>query len=310
MKCSRIPGIRDLAVVTDPEEIRSVSNDQRFDRNFAGPVSLGNRMLIRNMLRIFSVNGKLFPTMLPRTDSIRAAAQDRLWSRLNAVADEIRPGPVELEPLAAWVRGNGAAAAQIGPSDRIGPLVQQSVGRLFVDDFTSTNESWAAACMLLEASSSSNFLKMFWWRITGRLERAKALLSSMVNGDLFAVNGIGIALHHIVDGLKKMRQLAADPATRAQLTADAVVDECLFAPRGILRLATTDGEIAACPFRKGSLFILALAGAAQGTANRDLVFLSRSWSRCPAESWVPALLEGVWRRASAAPPGSGANPLH
>ena len=36
-----------------------------------------------------------------------------------------------------------------------------------------------------------------------------------------------------------------------------------------------------------------------GVANRDLVFLSQSWSRCPAEKWVPALLEGVWTRVSA-----------
>jgi hypothetical protein len=34
-------------------------------------------------------------------------------------------------------------------------------------------------------------------------------------------------------------------------------------------------------------------------ANRDLVFLSQSWSRCPAEKWVRSLLEGVWTRVSA-----------
>jgi hypothetical protein len=48
-----------------------------------------------------------------------------------------------------------------------------------------------------------------------------------------------------------------------------------------------------------SLFTLGLGSASKGAANRDLVFLSQSWSRCPAEKWVPALLEGVWTRVSA-----------
>lgn len=48
--------------------------------------------------------------------------------------------------------------------------------------------------MILEVASSSNKIKMLWWRVTGKLERSKNLLSSMVNGDLSAVNGIGVAL--------------------------------------------------------------------------------------------------------------------
>jgi len=51
--------------------------------------------------------------------------------------------------------------------------------------------------------------------------------------------------------------------------------------------------------RRGSLFFLELGSASKGAANRDLVFLNQSWSRCPAEKWVPALLEGVWTRVLA-----------
>lgn len=277
-------------VVTDPNQIRDISNDPNFDRDFDQSVSPGNRTRLQKMLWVFSVNGQRFPTMRPHTDPVRAAAQDELWSKLDAIAGQIKSGPVELEPLAEWVRGNGAA-------EKIGPMVQQSVGRLFVQDFTSTNESWAAACMILEASGSSNGMKMLWWRVSGKLERAKKLLSSMVDGDLFAVNGIGVALHHIVDGLHRMRQIARETGTRAQWTTEAVVDECLFAPGSVVRLAKADGTVGGCPFKKGKLFILSLGTASKGRANRDLVFLSQSWSRCPADTWVPALLEGVWRRA-------------
>jgi hypothetical protein len=101
----------------------------------------------------------------------------------------------------------------------------------------------AAACLVLEAASSPSVLKMLGWCISGRLERAKTLLASMVNGDLAAVNGISVALHHIVDGLHKMRQLAANPTLRSSMTVDAVVDECLFAPTTVVRQAKTSGEV-------------------------------------------------------------------
>jgi len=226
------------------------------------------------------------PTLLPRTDPSRAAAQDELWSRLNLKADEVKHGPPELEPLA---RG-------IGTAEKLDLLVQESIGRLFVETFTATQESLAAAHMVLEAASSSNILKMLGWCISGRLERAKTLLASMVNGDLSGVIATIAARQLIGDGLHKMRQLAADPALRSSITTDAAADECLFSPPTVVRQAKTSGEVSGCPFRKGSLFILELGSASQGTANRDLVFLSQSWSRCPAEKWVPALLEGVWTR--------------
>ena len=292
MKRTYFPGITDVVVVTDPVEIRTISNDSRFDRDFIGHVPVRNALRLRKMLRIFSLNGRLFPTMRPRTDTKRAAAQDELWAKLNREADETKRGPVELEPLAEWVKG-------IGSAEKLGLLVQQSIGRLFVETFTATEESWAAACMVLEAASSSSVTKMLWWRISGRLERAKTLLASMVNGDLAAVNGISVALHHVVDGLHKMRQLAANPTARSSMTTDAAVAECLFAPTTVVRQAKTSGEVAGCPFKRGSLFILGLGSASKGGANRDLVFLSQSWSRCPAEKWVPALLEGVWTRVFA-----------
>jgi hypothetical protein len=292
MKRTYVPGITDVIVVSDPEEIRTVSAEARFDRDFAGPLPILNWRRIRRMLHVFSVGGNRYPTMQPRPNARRAEAQDELWRRLNLKAEEVKRGPAELEPLADWVRG-------IGSEEKIGALVQQSVGRLFVPTFTATDESWRAARIVLEAAGSSNILKMFWWRVIGKLERAKALLASMVNGDLAGVNGVSVALHHVVDGLRKMRGIVANPKRRSSMTADEVVDECLFAPNSVVRQAKISGEVGGCPFRRGSLFILKLGSASKGAANRDLVFLNQSWSRCPAEKWVPALLEGVWVRTLA-----------
>src|SRR5271169_3855308 len=105
MKRTYFPGITDVVVVTDPVEIRIISNESMFDRDFAGHVPVRNGQRLRKMLRIFSVNGRLFPTMLPRTNPIRAAAQDELWVRMDSTADQVRCGPAELDPLAEWVRG-------------------------------------------------------------------------------------------------------------------------------------------------------------------------------------------------------------
>jgi hypothetical protein len=293
MRRTYFPGVTDIVAVTDPAEIRTISNDSRFDRDFTRHGPVGNVQLLRKMLGIFSLNGRLFSPMLPRNSPSRAVAQDELWSRLNVKANEVKHGPAELEPLAEWVRG-------IGTAEKLDLLVQQSIGRLFVETFTATEESVAAARIVLEAAGSSNVLRMLGWRIRGRLERAKTLLASLVNGDLTGVLAMITARQLIVDGLHKMRQLAADPALRPSLTLNAVVDECLFAPATVLRQAITSGEVGGCPFRRGSLFILGLGSASRGAANRDLVFLSQSWSRCPAEKWVPALLEGVWTRVKGA----------
>ena len=295
MKRTYFPGIIDVVVVTDPAEVRTISNDPRFDRDFVRRGPVRNVQRLRKMLRILSVNGRLLPPMLPRTNLNRAAAQDELWSRLNVKADEVKHGPAELEPLAEWVRG-------IGTAERLDLLVQQSIGRLFVATFTATEESLAAARMVLEATSSSNVLRILRWRITGELQRAKTLLASMVNGDLAGVAGMVRGRQLIVDGLHKMRQLASNPALRSSMTRNAAVDECLFAPT-VLRQSKTSGEVGGCPFRRGSLFILGLPSASKGPANRDIIFLRQSWSRCPAEKWVPALLEGVWARVSAADAG-------
>ncbi len=103
MKRTYFPGITDIVVVTDPAEIRTISNDSRLDRDFIGHGPVRNVQLLRKMLRIFSVNGRLFPTMRPRTDPRRATAQDELWSRLKVKADEVKHEPAQLGP---WPNGS------------------------------------------------------------------------------------------------------------------------------------------------------------------------------------------------------------
>src|SRR6202142_237973 len=100
MKRTYFPGITDIVVVTDPAEIRTISNDARFDRDLVRHGPVRNVQLLRKLLRIFSFNGRLFEPLLPRTDPSRAAAPDALWSRLRGKTAEWNHAPAGLDTLA------------------------------------------------------------------------------------------------------------------------------------------------------------------------------------------------------------------
>jgi hypothetical protein len=171
---------------------------------------------------------------------------------------------------------------------------------LFSPAFVATQESWDAAKILVTAPRS-NWLKSLWWLLTGKVRRAKLFLAGMVNGDLCAVNGIGIASHNIVKSLVQMRCLYSDPGTRGLLSPEEAVLRCLAAPVSLFRQPTSAGEVKGCPFSKNSLFVLAIGKASKSAGGRSLIFMDDSWSGCPAAQWVPAMLEGVWKRASTEP---------
>lgn len=291
MKRYNIPGVVDVYEVSDPKEIEAVNNDPRIDRHFDSRTCPFNWLFVKRSLSVLSYAGNRFPTMKPRDSHERQLAQLALWNRLNLKVAEIKSGPKELEPLAHWVRGYGTDEA-------LGPRAQQILGRLFFETFVATPESWDAALTLVKAPRSSNVPKLIWWNISGKLRRAKRLLAGMVNDDLSAVNAIGIAVHNLVKSLRQMRTLYSDMNSRLQLSAADAANRCLIAPASIFRQATIAGELNGKAFSNNSLFVLNIGEAAQQEAARRLVFMGNSWSACPAERWVPALLEGVWLRAS------------
>ncbi len=112
------------------------------------------------------------------------------------------------------------------------------------------------------------------------------------------MNAIGIAVHNLVKGLRQMRKLYADTGTRSSLSPEAAAQRCLFAPLSLFRQATAAGEINGCPFPKNALFIYETGEASKQEGGAPVVFMDQTWSRCPAAQWVPAMLEGLWRRTS------------
>jgi hypothetical protein len=290
MKRRRVAGLIDLFEVSDPGEIKALARDPHLDRMFETATCPVNWLLLKRSLKVLSFSGRRFPTMMPRDDAERASRQQELWKTLSEKAASIQTGPDELEPLADWVRGVGSDA-------QLGILVQQLLGQLFFSKFVATEESWSAAKVLVTAPRSKNFPLMLWWFASGRVRRAKRLLSGMVNDDLSAVNAIGIAVHNVVKSFRLMRLLYAKVEVRSVLSAEAATEQCLFAPASVYRQATAAGRLGDCPYSRHSLFVLSIGKAAQQSEGRSLIFMEDSWSRCPANLWVPAMLQGVWSRA-------------
>jgi hypothetical protein len=290
LKQRRIPGIVNLFEVSDPSQIKALANDPVVDRFFDTRTCPINWFLLKRSLMVLSFKGRRFPTMEPRLCEKRARAQDELWRKLNDQVATVMAGPIGLAPLAEWVKGAGSEAG-------VGILAQQVLGRLFRDDFTATPESWAAALVLVTAPRSSNLAKICWWFLTGKVRRAKGVLANMVGDDLSAMNAIGIAVHNLAKSLRKMRSLYADADSRKALSAEEAAGKCLRAPVSVYRQSAAKGTLNGTLFPKNSLFVLEIGAASQHDHGRPLIFMEESWSRCPASTWIPAMLEGVWRRS-------------
>jgi hypothetical protein len=290
MKRIRIPLLVDIVLSKDAAEIESLAQDPKLDRAYANRSILVNGLILRRLHKVLQFNGKSFPTVSPRDAEGRAIAQEALWTRLNATSSHYASGPDELESLAVFVRG-------VTPGETCGPLVQNTVGRLFNPNFKATKASWDAALVLNKAPRTMNPILLLWWAVTGRVDRARLLLAEMVEGDLAAMHAIGVALHNIVDGVNRMRQLYSDPVQRSALSGESAKSQCLFAPATVIRQPGASESSANGELETGTLVILQLQSANAKLPSEDVVFLKQSWSRCPAEQWVPALLEGIWNRA-------------
>jgi hypothetical protein len=290
MKRLKFPPFKDILIVDDAATIHALIKNEQVDRRFELHFLL-NRFHIKRALRNLSYKGVRFPHMTTRNDAVRLARHDQLWERFNANVATMASGPDELEAVAGWIR-HGT------PDQEPGILVQQIIGQFFNPNFQATSGSWAAALILHEDASSKNLLKILWWRLRGKGRRAKELLASTVNDDMVAIHGIGVAVHNLVASVLRLRSLYADNAIKKKLTPDEAVDLSLTAPPVVLRQALAKGAANGCPFSKYTLFLLKLKDANQDNKAKELIFMTDSWSRCPAEHWIPAVIAGIWKRVT------------
>ncbi|MEI9958467.1 MAG: hypothetical protein WDM90_19670 [Ferruginibacter sp.] len=96
--------------------------------------------------------------------------------------------------------------------------------------------------------------------------------------------------------MHKLQLLYDDTVTRKNITPEQAVELSLSAPPVVLRQALSKGAAAGCPYAKFTLFMLRLKDANHDNNAKDLIFMSNSWSRCPAEQWIPAVISGIWKQ--------------
>ena len=108
MKKLKIPGIINLYHVDEPEEIQALARDPLIDRKFNQRTCPFNWFLLKRSLAVLTIAGRRFPTMTSRDDKERQIHQQKLAESLHARTAAIRLGPEKLEPLARWIRGQGA----------------------------------------------------------------------------------------------------------------------------------------------------------------------------------------------------------
>jgi hypothetical protein len=284
----RLRSFSNVVVVDDAATIRTLNADENVDRQFKLHNSL-NRFIIKRVLQSFTYNGTRFPHMLPRNDEVRIARHSLLWDSFNTRAAAIAAGANELEPIARWIRHET-------PGMEPGVLTQQIIGQFFNPAFHATPESWKAAVIFHEDATATNLPKIIWWKFLGKARKAKKLLASTVNNDIIAMHGIGVAIHNLVASIHLLRSIYEEPDKRKTLTPEEAVDLSLSAPRVVLRQALNKGVANGCPYSRFTLFMLKLKEANHDQNAKDLIFMSNSWSRCPAENWIHAVIAGIWNR--------------
>ena len=115
------------------------------------------------------------------------------------------------------------------------------------------------------------------------------------------MHATAIAVHTLVRSLQDMRALWHHPGARESVTADDAVTRSLRAPEAVLRrwsaaAATEWGEV-----RPGTLTTFQLDSAR--SVDPGMVFMTESWSRCPAHRWTAQLLRRCGRARRVRCPG-------
>jgi hypothetical protein len=288
----RIPWLVDLVIVDQPAEILSLAAEPRLDRDFRrGRGPLVNRVITGRICRHLRTDGHFLPAVAPQSDPLRAERQESLERQLDPSRNEPLWDDAVIDELANYVRGTGNGA-------HIGPVVQQAVGRLFDPGYVATTGSYEAA-RLIDGIGSANPIRYLWWRLSGKLARARNLLWRLAKDDGHAVHGTAIAMHNIVRALERMRALRTNPGIRPRLSEATILAQCLVAPPRVVRAATEAFETppAGRRVQPGTLVLMELDQARHRAPEPAITFMSDSWSRCPARAFVPALLLAVWHKA-------------
>lgn len=293
----RVPGLLDVLLVSDPEQIKWLNEQPALTRQIDPERSWLHRFIAGRLLDDLAFHGKLLPVFLAQHDAQRAERQQQLFERLQSRLGE--PSAARDE-IAAYVCGRAG-------TPEIGVLAQQWCGQLFTPQYKATPESYKAGRLIAGWASAAPW-RAWADRLTGKLARAKGLLWQSADADLHCIHATSIGMENIAKTLRGLRRTAQTHPQRSY--ADAL-RACLAAPPAVLRFATR--ELAAPfldqPLSARSIVVLLVARAYARSGSTDVAFLADGWSACPARHSVPELLQAAWRAHEAERAALGAQ-LH
>ncbi|MBO0734472.1 MAG: hypothetical protein J2P49_09195 [Methylocapsa sp.] len=284
----RVPGVVDLLLVTDPPEIRALNEDPGVDRKFLPRGPLVNQLIAGRIWRWFEIKGEPLPSLAPRADKLRASKQRELARALDPASGKTLWSGEQISKLASFVRGRGT-------NESAAITIQEIVGRQFDPQYRADQESWQAAALIDRFREGFSPLQIVW-QITGRLKQAFALLIRRAKEDRWAMHGTAIGVHGIVRAIGRMRQLRAEPHA-GLLSIDAVLGRCLAPPARVPRTIESNVPFGTGELRPGTLAILKLDNGEATAPGGEAVFMAGHWNSCPAQAFVTALLQEVWRRS-------------
>lgn len=283
----RIPRLLDVVLISEPDQIAWLNQHADVTRSIDASASLLHRVLDQRLRVDLGFAGGLLPVFRPRTDAMRAQTQKQLDARLENLRGA--PGP-DADEIGAYVSGEK-------DSDEIGVTVQHWCGRLFFPHYRATLESYEAGRLLARWASAPPW-RTFLDRRSGRLERAKNMVSSQAQGDLHCIHGTTIGMENVARSVRKLRA-AAQSHDKKRLSPDEILRHCLVAPPAVLRTCTREvvAPFLTDPLTKQSVVVFLVARAYRATGDLDVAFLGESWSACPARRVIPEMLRAVWHAA-------------
>jgi len=283
----RLPNLLDLLLVSDPAQIQWLNQHEHVTRALDPTQGVLHRVLHRRMRDDLGFRGELLPVFRARGDVRRAQRHKELEVELR----ELRGMPgKERDLISSYVSGQKEVR-------EIGEAVQQWCGQLFSGRYKSTLETYEAGKLLAGWMSAPPW-KTIHARLSGRLNRAKAVLEAAAEHDLFCVHATSIGMENLARTVRKLRKAARDEDQQL-LSADAVIREYLSVPPAVVRGCThdIDAPFLPSPLTPRTLVVLLVGRAYVASGDLDVAFLSDSWSACPARKVVPEMLRAVWHAA-------------
>jgi hypothetical protein len=247
-----------------------------------------HRIVASRLLGDLAFHGKLLPVFLARGDQERARRQKELDTQLEDLRGA--PGPESAE-IGAYISGAKDAL-------EIGTQVQQWCGKLFLAHYRSSRDSYEAGKLIAGWASAPPWRSVFD-KLTGKLDRAKELLSQAAEGDPHIIHATSIGMENITKSVRKLRRAAHHPDKQG-LSPDDILRECLAAPPAVLRTCTQEVALPFLtqPLTQRSLVVFLVAKAYAESGDLDVAFLGDQWSACPARRVVPEMLRAAWHTAN------------